>query len=253
MILERYVGLMQLGIYTLGYQFGQAYQAIVTSINNAMIPMFGRASNKAEEYQLLSRATTYYLLAITAIALAVALLGGEVILFVFPTNYHGAAPIVLWVVLGYLAFGAYYIPMNFLAMTAGQTRAIPLASITAAGANVALNLWLVPRLGPIAAAINTAIAYGLLAVSMFFLASLSGTLPIEHDRVGKVALSTILLYLAGRISMRFHPIVNIIIGLNLTLALPFLLHLLKFWKEDEKIRIRRYFARLATVLNRQLE
>lgn len=250
MILERYVGLVQLGIYTLGYQFGQAYQAIITGVNNALIPMFGRASRELEERSLLPQITTYYFLLIAAIGLAIGLLGGEIIKIIFPQTYHGAVSIVPWVILGYLAFGSYYIPMNFMALTAGQTRAVPLASLTAACANIILNLWLVPRLGSIAAAINTAITYGFLLISTIFLASFSGRLPIELGRVGKITLSITLLYIGGRVTMRFQPRYNILIGMMLTFTLPFLLHLLRFWREDERYRIHVFFTGVVSKLYR---
>jgi O-antigen/teichoic acid export membrane protein len=245
-ILERYVNLGQLGIYSLGYQFGVAYQTVVTSINNSLIPMFSRAAVDEKEFRLLPPVLTYYVLAITTIALAGTLLAGDIIVLVMPVVYHDARTIVPWVVLGYLAMGLYYLPMNTLAMTAGKTRAVPFVTMGAATVNIGLNLLLVPQWGILAAAVNTTLGYAVLAGLMFFLAQRTRPLDYEYSRLGKIAFSGVLLFALGRLLMQFNPLVNLCIGLVLVMLLPFALKLLRFWTEQEEEHIARLRQRLVT-------
>jgi O-antigen/teichoic acid export membrane protein len=248
-ILEHFVGFTELGLYTLGYQFGQGYQVLITGINNAFIPMFGRASKEPRERARLPRMLTYYLLAVTIPALLIALNGDDLILLLFPANYASAARIVPWIILGYLAFAIYYIPMNFLSMTVGETKSIPITTITAAGINLILNLVFIPRYGAIAAAVNTAIAYIVLALGLFLLAKRTGFISLERDRVSKLFFSAALIYFLGNSLMHAHPLTNLAIGIGVILFLPMLLAILGFWNSDEYQQLRHQISRIRGALN----
>jgi O-antigen/teichoic acid export membrane protein len=244
-ILEKHVTLIDLGLYTLGYQFGQGYQVLITGINNAFIPLFGRASKEAHEYARLPRMTTYYLLGVSASALLIALIGEDIIHILFPSNYQNATHVVPWVILGYFALAVYLIPMNFLSMTSGKTKAVPLATLMAAGVNIILNLVFIPQFGILAAAVNTAIGYGVLAVCISIIAAKVGSIPIERNRVGKLVLTICAIYLTGSLLLRFSPFVNIALGLFLLIGLPFALASVRFWYPEEEDEIRRVVHRLS--------
>jgi O-antigen/teichoic acid export membrane protein len=244
MILERYIGLTQLGLYTLAYQFGQGYHILITGIHNAFIPLFGRASKEKAERIILPDMITYYLLAAILFALIVALIGGEVIFLIYPSNYKGAIPLVTWIVLGYFFFAVYNIPMSFLVMTAGETKTIPIATFSAAVVNLGLNLLFIPVFGSMAAAVNTAIGYGVLALSMFTIARRRSPLPIQYKRIAKLGLNSSLIYIIGRMLMRFHPLINLLIGIAISLTLPISLALWGFWRSDEIQAIRNTSTRL---------
>jgi O-antigen/teichoic acid export membrane protein len=66
-------------------------------------------------------------------------------------------------------FGLYLIPTDSITLMLGKTRWLWIATVAAAGANLALNLAFVPQYGVMAAAVNTAVAYGvlLLGVAIF--------------------------------------------------------------------------------------
>jgi len=214
----------------------------VTGINNALIPMFGRASRESTARQMLPRMITYYLLIVSIMALILALIGGEVILLLFPSNYQDAVPIVPWIILGYFAFAVYYIPVNHISITIGETRTIPLATLTGAFVNLALNLIFIPRYGIIAAAVNTAIGYGVLALSMLILSRRTSPPPLENRRIAKLISCSVLLYTIAFFLMRFDPLRNIAIAIGLALTLPFILALIGFWSREELQLVRRASA-----------
>jgi O-antigen/teichoic acid export membrane protein len=233
-ILERYVDLGQLGVYSLGYQFGLLYQMVNTSLNNALIPMFSRAATDVAEWRMLPRVATYYVLAIATIGLALALLAGDVIVLALPPAYHDARTIVPWVVLGYLAMGLYYLPTNTLTLIAGKTRAVALVTTTAAAANIGLNLLLIPYWGVMAAALNTALGYAILSGFMFWRAQRIKPLAYEYQRFAKLALALLGFMVVGQALMQFHPLINLGIGIGLLAFLPLALAGLDFWTADEK-------------------
>jgi O-antigen/teichoic acid export membrane protein len=233
-ILERYVSLGQLGIYSLGYQFGTAYQMVMTAVNNSLLPMFGRSAKDDKEFRLIPSVATYYVLVITTIGLAVAVLAGDIIVLLTPLSYHSAGKVVPWVILGYLMMGIYYLPMNVLSITAGETKAVPFVTMAGATVNIGMNLLLVPKFGIMAAAVNTVLGYAVLAVLMFVLAQRTQPIDYEYSRLGKIFFSGALLFALGQLLMQFTALINVGIGLFLVVLLPLVLNLLGFWTEKEK-------------------
>ena len=247
-ILERHVSLDQLGLYSLGYQFGIAYNMIIISINNSLLPMFGRSANSNDELQRLSRIATYYILVIGTIGLAIALLAPKVIILITPPEYHSAGLIVPWIILGYSFLGFYYLPMNTLSMTVGKTRTVPLITITSALFNIGLNLLMVPRFGIIAAAINTALGYGALAVLMFVSAQKTRSLNYEYGRLSKIGLSIFFLFMVSNIIPDLVMPIALVMDMLLVCLLPFMLFLMGFWTEQEKRRLHEISQRIAPSL-----
>jgi O-antigen/teichoic acid export membrane protein len=213
-------------------------------INNALIPQYGKATKRADEFNLLRRMNTYYVLAILVIGLFISLLGKDVLTTLFPSDYHSAVAYIPWVVLGYLSVGLYFIPTNFLTVGLGKSRGIAVASITAALLNICLNLFLVPRLGAIAAAVNTAIAFSLLAIFVYLLARQQGELPVERSRIGKLLITFIFIFLLGLSILDFTPITNLLLFVALLISSLILLSVLKFWTSEEKDWFRRKIASL---------
>jgi O-antigen/teichoic acid export membrane protein len=149
--------------------------------------------------------------------------------------------------------GAYFMPMNALSMTAGRTAAIPLITLVAASANVGLNLLLVPRFGAIAAAVNTAIGYGILAALTFVYAQRVVPLKYEIARVVKVALAALALYIAGSYLPVHDYAWHILLSLVLVSSMPLILWLMGFWTPVEKEVVARTLKSFGTSLrtNRQ--
>jgi len=246
-ILERYVSLGQLGIYSLGYQFGTAYQMVTTAVNNSLIPMFGRSAKDDKEFQLIPSVATYYVLVITTIGLVVALLAGDIIVLLTPLSYHSAGKVVPWVILGYFAMGLYYLNMDVLVMMVGKTKTVPLVTMIAATVNIVLNLLFVPSFGILAAAVSTTLGYVVLAGLMFLLAQRTQPLNYEYKRLSKIITSAVLLFAAGQSLMQFDPLVNICIGLIVVASLPMALNLLGFWTEREKNHLANLMMRFSSI------
>jgi len=80
--------------------------------------------------------------------------------------YLAADRLVLPIALGYFAYGIYFIAMNVL-YAGGRSRAIAGGVGLAAAANIAMNIVLVPILGPVAPALTTLATYvGLAAITL---------------------------------------------------------------------------------------
>jgi O-antigen/teichoic acid export membrane protein len=125
-------------------------------------------------------------LVVAGLAGAVAALGPPIVLSVLPADYADAARFIPWIAVGVGLFGLYLIPMNAVSVMAGHTKWVWMFTLLAAVTNVGLNLALVPRIGAMAAAIDTAVAYAVLLVGVFLYMRRVVAEPLEYDwrRIG---------------------------------------------------------------------
>ena len=113
-ILERYVSLEELGLYSFGYQICLGFRIITDALNSVWFPYFFKnALNQAKQRDI-SRLITYYWAVVSLLGTVLILLVGPGIRIVAESSYHAAARIAPWVVLGYLMLGLYYVPNNVL-------------------------------------------------------------------------------------------------------------------------------------------
>ncbi len=182
--IQRTLGVAFVGLYTVGYQIAQGVSLIATALNNAAVPAFYRAAGRGRR-EALGRAWAPMLYVLGAFSVGVALFGEEAVSLLAPGRYAQASAFIPWVALGYWLLAAYYFPVNAL-FYAKRVRMIPVATLTAAVTNYLLNIWLLPRYGLIAAAWNTAIAYGVLLAIVAFAAQRVFPLPYRTGRAAAI-------------------------------------------------------------------
>jgi O-antigen/teichoic acid export membrane protein len=148
--------------------------------------MYAQASVDTAARQAAATSTTHQALVVAGLAGAVAALGPPIVLAVLPPDYADAATFIPWIALGVALFGMYLIPMNAVSVMAGETRWVWVFTLVAAATNIGLNLALVPRLGALAAAIDTAVAYAVLLVGVFVYMRrvVAETLEYDWRRIG---------------------------------------------------------------------
>lgn len=159
LILGWFAPTADVGVYSLGYRVGSAYEVLVTAGNSSIMPRFARAFTKGELVPSLARLFTYFALFMGFLALAAGAFSDEAIRLLVPKSYHGATAISKWIVMGFFALAMYYGPMNAVTLTAGQTSGVAKFTLLAGFINVVANLLFVPRFGVQAAAINTFVGY----------------------------------------------------------------------------------------------
>lgn len=195
-VLERYVSLQEIGIYTLAYQFGLMMSMILSSINRAWGPFFFEKAQQAEGRAILVRLVTYYAFLIIFISLAISLLSQPIISLIADLEYHIAFHYVPIIAAGYLMLGLYFIASNAIFFTK-QTKYLPFITGGAAIVNVGANLLLTPKFGVMGAAISTFIGYASLFIITLMAAQCLFTLNYEFRRIGSALLVAITIFGLG--------------------------------------------------------
>lgn len=164
LILQRYVSLERVAIYSVGYTLGYILTFVATAMWRAWSPHFYATAETPSGSQDFARRLLVYTVLLGGVALTVASLAPELVRLLAGGAYAESARIVPWILLGYLAFSLYWVGaqiLHFVRATVWLTA----CSVVSALTNVLLNLWWVPRLGLWGAVAATDAAFVLLWVT----------------------------------------------------------------------------------------
>ena len=243
-ILQFYVSVSALGIYSLGYTFGMIQIFIGVAITQAWIPfLFKRIADEGEAGEpRLARMITYYVVFYSAVAIGLCFFAKDVIYIFTNESFHAAADIVPVIVVAYLWNGLYIIPLNFLILK-DRTKLVPLVTIPAALINIALNIALVPHYGIAAAAWATFFAFLSQLLIVQVLAMRVYPFPYEFRRIAAVLLiAGGVIMLSGLIDTS--PWIDFLIKSFLFFLVPVLLFFGGFLFDDEKLFLKSELKRI---------
>ncbi len=244
-ILNQFVPLDRVGIYTLGYQMSIALALVSHALNNAWMPFFYRLAGEESAQRKLARFFTYYLGIMVVTALGLALLGGDIIRVIANPEYHEAARLVPVITLAYLAQSFYY-PAVFALFYRGKTQYLPLITGSAAALNIGANIALIPAWGIDAAAWNKVLAYTVLAAATLAVGQRVYPVPWERQRLAKLlAVGGVLFAVSHLLLQPLGLWPRVALRLGLLAAFPLLLWLARFPEPEEREQVirllRRYF------------
>ena len=169
-ILEKYVTMEQLGIYSLGYQIGMVMSIIVIAVNNAWQPnYFDLMSSDAHDKGYENRRIFALWLVVIGPACLIGMLWAKEFLILFtPENYHAADGVVPIIILGYFFQGVYFFAVSPI-FQFKKTKVLPFLTGAAALLNIALNFLFIPRFGIYGAAYATLISFCFQSVFVYFM------------------------------------------------------------------------------------
>ena len=252
LILEHYVTLGQLGLYSLGYQFGSVMNMAATAINSAWVPFLFKLDAEQGETAKprLARLVTYYALILSWVALGLALLSKSLIFFLTPPAFHGAHNVIPWITGGFLLGGFYLIPANYLFLKS-KTVWIPLVTVFSGAINIGCNLLLVPHHGIMAAAWVNFLANGVMLALVWALTLRVYPFPYEYKRFGQIMLTILGFFLLGNL-VRFQslPVETVVRGV-MWLVYPFVLAGVGFFTDAEKEKALTFLKQALIALSRR--
>jgi O-antigen/teichoic acid export membrane protein len=196
-ILERFVSLPSLGIYSLAAQLALLMSVAAAAANAAWVPFVFRSTVESQDGAA-ARVTplvTAFVSTMSIVAVALALVLPPGLRVIVDQAFHGAAVFVPLLVIGFWLQAVYFVPANFL-FVAGRTMWLPVATVLGGVAGVAFNLMLVPRLGIGAAAFGAVLANLIMCLIVAIVAARVYPFPYERRLATVLAAATVALSLA---------------------------------------------------------
>lgn len=236
-ILKQFVSLEQVGFYTLGYKIVMVLGFLVgTPFRYVWQPYrFSIAENKNAP-GIYSKVFTYFTLFIGFIGLSLAVLAKDIVKIIATPTYFGAARVIPVVTLGYIFYQLYYL-LNIGIFLKKKTKWVPFIVSAAAGLNVVMNLLLIPKVGIMAAAYSTLASFTFLAVAGYFVSQRFYKISYEFTRVVKIIFVGIGLYFVSQAIGIEGLLRGIFVKLIIIFSFPFILYLLGFYAQGERVRI----------------
>jgi O-antigen/teichoic acid export membrane protein len=233
-VLEGFVSDTELGLYSLGYTVALIAALFTNGFSNAALPVVVRQLNDERTRDGVPRLGTYSLTALTAVCVALAVLGGPAIYIVMPPEYHGAAAIVPWVAGAYVCVSMYLIVSqgSWYAMRTGW---IAIGTIVAGVVNVAITFALAGSMGILGAAVATLIGYALLALIQGLVAHRLHPIPWEYRRWAILVAVAAACIGLGALVDDTPTFLNLLADFGIAvIAFPLILWLIRFFDEDER-------------------
>jgi O-antigen/teichoic acid export membrane protein len=173
------------GIYMVAVQIGTALGLAADSFNRAYAPWLMAALRIPERQRDLKivRFTYGYFVVIALIAALIGMLAPQLLAVLVGEQFRAAAPVVLFVALGYAFSGMYFMVTNYV-FYAGRTASLAVITLSCGLGNVALSYYLVTENGVIGAAQAFACAQGLLFACTWILAQRSHPMPWRAGLAG---------------------------------------------------------------------
>jgi O-antigen/teichoic acid export membrane protein len=198
-ILDLFVTRSEVGLYQMGYNFGQGVKFATSAFEPAWAPFVYAQLGTPAAKSTLARVAGHVFAVFAGVTLAVAVLGDDLLALFTSRNpaFRDAAPVIPVVALAYLLHGIFLLTSVGIGIEK-KARYYPLVTAAAAATNVGANFLLIPRLGMIGAAWATVLSYAVMAALGFTLSRRLFPIPFEGRRwLGAGALALVLYALSA--------------------------------------------------------
>jgi O-antigen/teichoic acid export membrane protein len=166
------------GIYMVALQISMVIGLMTESFNKAFVPWLLEALNHSHPMRDRSivRFTYAYFVTVILVALGLGLAAPTILGVLVGDKFRAAAPIVVYIALGFAFGGMYYMVTNYVSF-ARRTATLAAVTLCCGILNVALSYWLLQRRGVVGAAQAFMIAQATLFLATWCLAQLSRPMP----------------------------------------------------------------------------
>lgn len=190
-LIRFFLDLDDLGIYGITYKLGLPIFFVVKAFRSAWAPAVLDETEEEETRQMCARVTTYFTLFGIFGCLILATFAREIIVLIAGDNaptYLEGIRVVPIVGLAFFFHGLYII-LTAGVYAEGRAGSLPFIVGTGACVNVAINIFLLPEIGFIAAAYSTLIAHVLMTVLLFLIVRRFYPIPYDYGRLGKICVA----------------------------------------------------------------
>jgi len=165
-ILERYVSLFDIGIYSVAYTLAFALNMIIQSGYKAIEPEFYKRFQQPGFFHFAKKIQSNFLFMIFTLAMFLTLFSQEIFKIMTSDDYFRGYLLVPVIIIGALMSGQNIIFQTILTAEK-KTKIVGFTSLIGAGINLTVNLLLIPLWGIYAAAISSSISYCFMNIYSF--------------------------------------------------------------------------------------
>jgi O-antigen/teichoic acid export membrane protein len=144
-ILEKFVELDDLGVFSLAAQMAMVLGMLYMGVNNAFVPRYTRL-RKEHQDQEAKKIMKYFQIAIIVLGIMAIIFSLLAIEWILPPKYNGVSGILVFLLIAEIVRGFYFVVVAKL-FYIKNTKIVGISSMSAATVNVGVNLLLIPMIG----------------------------------------------------------------------------------------------------------
>jgi O-antigen/teichoic acid export membrane protein len=188
LILQAYVPLSLVGVYSIGQMLGAtAFELVASSVNLAIMPFFYQTALETSEpssKRIFADIAAWNAVLLGLLGLGTVLFAREIIVIFATARFLDAEPIVLLIAWASIFQALAHVPTRGVYF-AKKTGWLPLVFLGPAALNIALNFAMVPRWGIMGPALAALVAYPVFLVLTLVVAQRVYSIPYDYKRIAK--------------------------------------------------------------------
>lgn len=161
-LLNQFVPLGQLGVYSIARTLGQSLKFFLSAFETGWAPFYYETAKQPDARVVFAKITTYGIAILVLLVAGLTAITNDLVSLIAPDNYAGASTVVPLIALGIAFQGVYLLTSIGLNLTS-QTRYYPMATMISAAVGLGSGLVLMPRFGATGAAVSFLLSYVTLA------------------------------------------------------------------------------------------
>jgi O-antigen/teichoic acid export membrane protein len=222
----------EVGWYSLGYSVGIAVSLAVQAVQLAWPTEALPAARRREGPEIVARLVRYYLVGVGFCALSVSLFAREILTLLATPAFHSAAVVIPFIAFAHLLNGMRLMTNIGVSVKSkvGYTAAVALVTL---GANVVLNLEMIPRWGMLGAAAATLASHALQLAMSWTINVRIWPVPYEYARLLRIAATIGGTFALGWVVGTGVAVGDVGVKLALLAAYPFALYALRVFDRSE--------------------
>lgn len=238
-VIVRYVGLAEAGLYALAVKFAQAVNVLVRGFQLAWPPLAYSIRDDDEARRAYALIVTWFVAGCAFVVAGMWLLARWIARALAAPEFFQSYEAVGLISAAVTLYALYMVLVVILGRT-GRTEFNFPATIAALVANVALNLILVPPLGIVGAGLALVASYVVVVGLMYWFTQRLFPVPYEWGRLARVLLTASAVVAFGELLLPTDGLPGLVLRALVWLAYPALLLVTGFFSPEE----RRWFSRL---------
>ena len=192
-LIRYFLSLSDVGLYSLGYKFGQIVYMAVLSFLMCWGPILFTIVKEQNHQKTLARLSTYIATVFMFVCLIVSFFCREIVILMAESSYYSSYRIVPLISFSYYLFGIYMLFLSGILISKHVSKQLIILG-AASVINILLNIILIPRQGIMGAAVATIITYLFVVVYTYLIAQRSYPIPYELKRLMLVTLTGIIIF-----------------------------------------------------------
>jgi len=238
-IIARSLGLAEAGLYALAVKFAQGVNVLVRGFQLAWPPFAYSIRDDEEARRVYAAVVTWFTAGCTFVVVGMWLLSRWIVRALAAPEFFGAHEAIGLIATGVTLYALYMVLVVILGRT-GRTEFNFPATGSALGANIALNLILVPAFGIVGAGVALVASYLVVLALMYGFTQRLFPVPYEWVRLARVLFAATALVVAGELLLPTSGAAGLLGRTVLWLAYPLALLATGFFTPGE----RRWLSRL---------